>query len=250
MTETPSPSDPPPRGKAFVGTSGWAYASWKPLFYPEGTKSAGFLHYYATRLRTLEVNYTFNHLPTEKNIAGWKEATSPDFVFALKASQQITHVRQLRDPATTLPVFFERARPLAERLGPVLFQTPPWLKRDDDRLAMFLAELPGDLRCALEVRDVSWYANDTYELLRTRKVALVHAEGERAPSPLETVGATAPFAYLRLRKEPGYSDAEVAAWAERLRPLLARGADVYAYFRHDETGANALSAERLRDALA
>ena len=177
-------------------------------------------------------------------------ATPEGFVFALKASQQITHVRQLRDPATTLPVFFERARPLAERLGPVLFQTPPWLKRDDDRLAMFLAELPGDLRCALEVRDVSWYANDTYELLRTRKVALVHAEGERAPSPLETVGATAPFAYLRLRKEPGYSDAEVAAWAERLRPLLARGADVYAYFRHDETGANALSAERLRDALA
>jgi uncharacterized protein YecE (DUF72 family) len=244
----PAPSDPP-RARAFVGTSGWAYATWKPLFYPEGTKSANFLRYYATRLATLEVNYTFNHLPTEKNIAGWKEATPGEFVFALKASQQITHYRQLQDPATTLPLFFERARPLGERLGPVLFQTPPWLKRDDDRLAMFLAELPSDVRCALEVRDPSWYSDEVYELLRTRGVALVHAEGERAPSPLETVGATAPFAYLRLRSEAGYDHAAVDAWAERLRPLLARGSDVYAYFRHDETGANALSAERLRDAL-
>ena len=243
-----APSDPP-RARAFVGTSGWAYATWKPLFYPEGTKSANFLRYYATRLATLEVNYTFNHLPTEKNIAGWKEATPGEFVFALKASQQITHYRQLQDPATTLPLFFERARPLGERLGPVLFQTPPWLKRDDDRLAMFLAELPSDVRCALEVRDPSWYSDEVYELLRTRGVALVHAEGERAPSPLETVGATAPFAYLRLRSEAGYGDAAVDAWAERLRPLLARGSDVYAYFRHDDTGANALSAERLRDAL-
>ena len=165
-------------GRAFVGTSGWAYASWKPLFYPEGTKSAGFLAYYATRLATLEVNYTFNHLPTEKNIAGWKEATPEGFVFALKASQQITHVRQLRDPAETVPLFFERA-----------------------------------------------------------------------PSPVETLGTTAPFAYARLRTRPGYSDAEVDAWAARLRPMLEAGKDVYAYFRHDETGANALSAERLRDAL-
>src|SRR5437764_618619 len=170
-------------GRAFVGTSGWAYASWKPLFYPEGTKSAGFLAYYATRLATLEVNYTFNHLPTEKNIAGWKEATPEGFVFALKASQQITHVRQLREPAETVPLFFERARPLGERLGPVLFQTPPWLKRDDDRLAGFLATLPRDQRSALEVRDPSWYVEDVYELLRTARVALVHAEGERAPSP-------------------------------------------------------------------
>jgi uncharacterized protein YecE (DUF72 family) len=249
MTGTLPTSDPP-RARAFVGTSGWSYTSWKPLFYPADTKSADFLRYYATRLRTLEVNYTFNHLPTEKNIAVWTEATPPDFVFALKASQQITHVRQLQEPATTLPVFFERARPLGGRLGAVLFQTPPWLRRDDDRLAMFLAELPGDIRCALEVRDGSWYVDEVYELLRSRGVALVHAEGERAPSPLDTIGVTAPYAYLRLRAREGYPDTAVDAWAERLRPLLARGLDVYAYFRHDETGANALSAQRLRDALA
>ena len=236
--------------RAYVGTSGWSYGSWKPKFYPEGTKSADFLRYYATRFSTLEVNYTFNHLPTEKNIAAWKEATAPDFLFALKASQQITHYRQLRDPAETLPLFFDRARPLGERLGPILFQTPPWLKRDDDRLAGFLGSLPRDVRSALEVRDASWYVEEVYELLRTVGVALVHAEGERAPSPVETLGATAQFAYVRLRNRSGYTDETVDAWAARLRALLAAGTDVYAYFRHDEDGANALSAERLRNRLA
>ena len=239
-----------PNARAFVGTSGWSYTSWKPVFYPQDTKSKDFLRYYGTRLGTLEINYTFNHLPTEKNIATWREATPPEFLFALKASQHITHVRQLQGPAETLPIFFDRARPLGDRLGPILFQTPPWLRRDDDRLAGFLASLPRDLRAALEVRDPSWYVDEVYELLRTAGVALVHAEGEKAPSPLDTLGATAPFAYARLRKREGYAEHEVATWSERLRPMLEAGKDVYAYFRHDDTGANALSAERLRDLLA
>src|SRR5256886_12156228 len=209
--------------RAYVGTSGWSYASWKPKFYPEGTKSADFLRYYATRFSTLEVNYTFNHLPTEKNIVAWKEATTPAFLFALKASQQITHYRQLRDPAETLPLFFDRARPLGERLGPILFQTPPWLKRDDDRLAGFLASLPRDVRCALEVRDTAWYVDEVYEPLPTVAVTLVHAEGEKAPSPVETLGAGSSFAYARLRKREGYTNDEVAAWSLRLRPMLEAG---------------------------
>jgi uncharacterized protein YecE (DUF72 family) len=239
-----------PRGQVFVGTSGWAYRSWKPVFYPSDVKSRDFLRYYATRFSTLEVNYTFNHLPTEKNIAAWSDATTPDFLFALKASRQITHVRQLGDPAGTLPLFFERARHLADRLGPILFQTPPWLKRDDDRLAGFLASLPRDLRCALEVRNPSWYVDEVYELLGTAGVTLVHAEGEKAPSPVDTLGTTAPFAYARMRKREGYTEADVDTWAHRLWPMIAAGRDVYAYFRHDDTGANALSAERLRDLLA
>jgi uncharacterized protein YecE (DUF72 family) len=238
-----------PSARAFVGTSGWSYTSWKPVFYPREVKSRDLLRYYATRLATLEVNYTFNHLPTAKNIAVWTDSTPPNFLFALKASQQITHYRQLRDPAGTLPLFFERARALGDRLGPVLFQTPPWLKRDDDRLAGFLASLPRDLRCALEVRDPSWYVDDVYELLQTAGVALVHAEGEKAPSPVETLGTTTSFAYARLRKREGYANDEVDAWAVRLRSMLEAGKDVYAYFRHDDTGANALSAERLRDLL-
>ena len=237
-------------GRAFVGTSGWSYTSWRPKFYPEGTKSAAFLSYYATRFATMEINYTFNHLPTEKNVAQWTAATPEDFTFALKASQQITHRKQLRAPAETLPIFFERARPLGRRLGPILFQTPPWVKRDDDRLAMFLAALPRDVRCALEVRDPSWYVPEVYDLLRTAKVPLVHAEGEKAPSPVETLGATADFAYVRLRDRNGYPDDAVDAWAERLRAILDSGKDVYAYFRHDDDGSNALSAERLRRAIS
>ena len=237
-------------GRAFVGTSGWSYTSWRPKFYPEGTKSAAFLSYYATRLATIEINYTFNHLPTEKNVAEWTAATPEDFIFGLKASQQITHRKQLREPAETLPIFFERARPLGKRLGPILFQTPPWVKRDDDRLAMFLAALPRDVRCVLEVRDASWYAPEVYDLLRAANVALVHAEGEKAPSPVETLGVTADFAYARLRDRSGYPDDAVDAWAERLGALLVSGKDVYAYFRHDEDGSNALSAERLRRAIS
>jgi uncharacterized protein YecE (DUF72 family) len=236
-------------GRAHVGTSGWSYTSWRPRFYPEGTKSAAFLRYYATRLGTMEINYTFNHLPTEKNVAQWTAATPDGFVFALKASQQITHRKQLREPAETLPIFFERARLLGPRLGPILFQTPPWVRRDDERLAMFLAALPRDLRCALEVRDPSWYVPEVYGLLRTANVSLVHAEGEKAPSPVETLGETADFAYARLRNRSGYPDDAVDVWAERLRALLDIEKDVYAYFRHDEDGANALSAVRLRGSV-
>jgi len=213
-------------------------------------KAKDFLTFYATKFKTIEINYTFNHLPTQKNVAEWTAATSDDFVFGLKASQQITHRAQLRDPAETLPIFYERARLLGARLGPILFQTPPWVKRDDDRLAGFLASLPRDLRAVLEVRDPSWYVDEVYELLRTANVALVHAEGEKAPSPVETVGATADFAYVRLRAREGYPDDAVDAWSARLGAVLGSGKDVYAYFRHDDDGSNAVSAMRLRSALA
>jgi uncharacterized protein YecE (DUF72 family) len=236
--------------KAYVGTSGWSYSTWRPKFYPEKMKAKEFLPFYATKLKTIEINYTFNHLPTEKNVAEWTAATGDDFLFGLKASQQITHRAQLRNPAETLPIFFERARMLGARLGPILFQTPPWVRRDDDRLAGFLAALPRDTRCALEVRDPSWYVEEVYELLRTANVALVHAEGEKAPSPVETLDQTADFTYVRLRAREGYPDASVDAWASRLRGVMGAGRDVYAYMRHDDDGSNGLSAIRLRDALA
>lgn len=236
-------------GRAFIGTSGWSYTSWRPKFYPKATKRTDFLRYYATRFSTIEINYTFNHLPTETGVGVWTAATSDEFVFALKASREITHRRQLRDPAVTLPLFFERARLLGARLGPILFQTPPWVRRDDDRLAMFLAALPRDVRCSLEVRDASWYAPEVYELLRTANVALVHAEGEKSPSPIDTLGATADFAYARLRNRTRYRKKAIDAWAGRLGSIMETGKDVYAYFRHDEDGSNALSAERLRRVL-
>lgn len=234
---------------AFVGTSGWSYARWVPAFYPSGTKAAGMLRSYATRLRTTEVNYTFNHLPTEKLVKGWLDATGDGFVFALKASQRITHHDRLARPAETLPLFIERARLFGAQLGPILFQTPPGLRRDDELLVNFVASLPSDVRCALEVRDRSWYADEVYDVLRLRGVALVHADGESAPSPAETLGSTAQFAYVRLRDEAGYGPAAVSRWADRLRQELAAGRDVYAYFRHDDDGSNGLAAIRLREEL-
>ena len=237
-------------GRAFVGCSGWAYATWKPKFYPPEVKTKDFLRHYATRLRTCEVNYTFNHLPTQRNIDSWKEQTPEDFVFALKASQYITHIKKLEEPTTTLPNFFDAVRPLGERLGPVLFQTPPWLKRNDELLSMFVVALPDGVRCALEVRDPSWYADEVHALLQARNVALVHAEGERAPSPLDALDRTADFAYVRLRAREGYDAAAVASWAARLQAVREAGKDVYAYFRHDDDGSNGLAAEALRDALA
>jgi len=236
--------------RAFVGTSGWAYASWKQKFYPADVKAKDLLRHYATRLTTNEVNYTFNHLPTQRNIDSWTEQTPDDFRFALKASQYITHIKKLEEPTKTLPPFFDAVRPLGDRLGPILFQTPPWLKRNDELLSMFVVALPDDARVALEVRDPSWYDDEVYGLLQARNVALVHAEGERAPSPLETIGATADFAYLRLRAREGYDPAAVATWAERLQTTCASGKDVYAYFRHDDDGSNGVADEQLRDALA
>jgi uncharacterized protein YecE (DUF72 family) len=236
--------------RAFVGTSGWAYASWKQKFYPADVKAKDLLRHYATRLKTNEVNYTFNHLPTQRNIDSWREQTPDDFLFALKASQFITHIKKLEEPTKTLPPFFDAVKPLGDRLGPILFQTPPWLKRNDELLSMFVVALPDDRRVALEVRDPSWYADDVYGFLKARNVALVHAEGERAPSALETIGETADFAYIRLRAREGYDAAAVATWAERLAAVRASGKDVYAYFRHDDDGSNGVAAEALRDALA
>lgn len=194
------------------------------------------------------MNYTFRHLPTEKTAQAWLAATPPDFLFALKASQRITHFDQLRHPAETLPLFFERAALLGARLGPILFQTPPTLQRDDDRLAGFVASLPDGQRCALEVRHQSWYEAPVYELLRARGVALVHDDGEgHAPSPLETIGATAPFAYLRLRSETPYDDDAIRKWAALIAAQVRAGRDVYAYLRHDDDGEMGVAALRLRD---
>ena len=136
---------------------------------------------------------------------------------------------------------------MGDRLGPILFQTPPTLRRDDETLAGFVASLPGDVRCALEVRHPSWYAREVYDLLAARHVALVYDDGEgHAPSPLETVGATASFAYLRLRSAVPYDDAALERWAALMREQLAAGRDAYAYLRHDEDGAMGVAAVKLR----
>ncbi len=236
------------RGRAFVGTSGFGYASWVPRFYPEGTRPKDFLKTYATKLRTVESNYTFNALPTEKALAAWVAATPEDFRFTLKVSRRVTHDTQLRDTTDSLPRFHGRVAALGPRLGCVLYQTPPWLARDDARLRSFLAALPASTRAAFEFRDASWYDEAVCAILRERNVALCTAEGEVAPAPFTV---TADFVYVRLRnKAEPYTMESLADWRARLGALLDEGKDVFAYLYHDETGENALMAMELALALA
>lgn len=234
--------------QAFVGTSGFAYAGWVPRFYPEGTKSKDFLRAYAARLRSVEINYTFNAFPTDRILAAWVEALPESCRISVKANRRITHETNFRSGATLIATFLERVAALGPRVSCILYQFPPWLRRDDGGLAEFVASIPGDgPRAAVEFRDASWYVEETYARLAERNVALVTAEGERAPAPYRP---TADFVYVRLRRKERYPDDALAEWAARLRAELAAGRDVYAYLWHDEHGENALAAVRLAQALA
>jgi uncharacterized protein YecE (DUF72 family) len=226
-------------GDTYAGTSGWAYASWKPEFYPAKLSAARFLSHYAERLNSVEVNSTFRQIAGEESLLRWAEATPGDFRFAVKAHQRITHSKRLRDVAETAAEFLASLEPLrkAKKLGPVLFQLPPNFKCDVARLRDFLAGLPPWVRAAFEFRHESWFSEDVYSTLRKGGAALCLAESEELKTP-EVV--TADFHYLRLRKER-YSRKAVAQRVRR----LARSGDVFAYFKHEETPEGALHAEAL-----
>jgi uncharacterized protein YecE (DUF72 family) len=228
--------------KVYAGTSGWAYSSWKPDFYPANLASAKFLSYYATRLNSVEVNYTFRSFPTEKLLRRWMEATPAEFKFAIKANQKITHVKRLRGAAELVAQFASSLLPLEEegKLGPVLFQLPPFLKCDVPLLSDFLAELPRHVRAAFEFRDTSWFADEVFAALRKRNAALCQAESESIQTPLVQ---TADFFYLRLRKE-NYSPKSLREQIQRISDLGRRG-EVFAYFKHEDTPEGASHAEAL-----
>jgi uncharacterized protein YecE (DUF72 family) len=226
----------------YSGTSGFAYASWKPDFYPANASAKKFLNYYAERLNAVEINYTFRRLPSAETLASWIEATPAGFVFAMKAHMRITHIQRLK-PSEFTEVFFRAIDPLrvARRLGPVLFQLPPALKCDLELLAQFLATLPENIACAFEFRNTSWLSEPVYDLLRKNKVALCLAESEKLVVPGVV---TAGFVYSRLRKDD-YNSEERQEIAARVEQLLDRGLDSYVFFKHEETPAGALYAEEL-----
>ena len=227
----------------YAGTSGFAYPAWKPGFYPDKLPAARFLEHYAGRLNCVEINYTFRRMPSAATLESWVAATRPGFAFAVKAHQRITHVQRLKDAQETTEFFLKSLEPLreAQRLGPVLFQLPPNLRLDLERLDAYLRLLPGGMRYAFEFRHASWFADDVYALLREHNVSLCVAESEKLEVP-EVI--TADFVYYRLRK-PGYSDDEIERFAARSRELLATGRDVYVMFKHEDDPGGALDAERL-----
>ncbi len=229
-------------GKVYAGTSGWAYTTWKPDFYPAKLASAKFLGYYSTRLNTVEVNYTFRRFPTEKLLRGWNQATPADFKFAVKANQKITHIKRLKNVAEFTSEFMVALQPLdsENKLGPVLFQLPPYLKCDVELLKDFLAGLPRTLRSAFEFRHASWFNDQVYETMRGANVALCRAESEKLETPDVQ---TADFAYMRLRKED-YSAKAREALASQVTTLAGKG-DVFVYFKHEDTPEGALHAEKV-----
>jgi uncharacterized protein YecE (DUF72 family) len=211
-----------------VGTSGYSYKEWKGPFYPEKLPASGFLRYYAERLSTVEINNTFYRMPTAKLVEGWAAEVPEGFTFALKAPQRITHMAKLQDASGPTEAFVRIARTLGKRLGPLLFQLPPFLRKDVPRLSAFLATVPADLRVALEFRHASWFEDDVFEALRAHGAALCVAEGEALVSPLV---ATAEWGYLRLRRD-AYPDAVLDEWAGRIASQPWK--DAFVFLKHDE----------------
>lgn len=231
---------------AWVGTSGWSYDEWKGSFYPEDLPKEKMLEYYSARLRTVEVNNTFYRMPKREMLAGWREQTPDDFSFVLKASRRITHKARLgEDAVDPLGYLTDNVTELGAKQGPLLFQTPPWLKRDVDRLRTFLSHIPDGVRAAFEFRSTSWFVDEVFEALGEAGAALVVADtGDDEKDP--PLVATAPFGYARLRRE-AYEDGLLESWAQRLAG--AGWDDLWVFFKHEDEGAGPRLAARFRDLL-
>lgn len=231
----------------YCGTSGFAYPSWKPEFYPKEVSSKSFLNYYSQRLNAVEINYTFRRLPSASMLENWLTATRPDFCFVLKAPMRITHILKLKNAEEFTRVFLGSVEPLRaqHRLGPILFQLPPSLRCDVALLAGFLKRLPRAYRYAFEFRHASWLDEPVYELLRQHAVALCQAETDTFEVPKVE---TAPFVYSRLRKSE-YSEDERAEIVQSIRPVLQRGLDTFVFFKHEDDPSGAFYAEELLHAL-
>jgi len=226
--------------QVFAGTSGWAYPSWKPAFYPEKLAQKKFLNFYTTKLNTVEVNFTFRQLVKETTIQNWLAESPPHFRFGIKAHQVITHIKRLKGTEEFVPRFLATIEPLAAagKLGPVLFQLPPNLKADAALLKDFLAIVPRTVPAVFEFRHESWFSDATWDLLKSCDVGLCVAETETRATPDVVTGK---FAYYRFRK-PSYTAEERHAMVDRIKQHLSEGRDVFAYFKHDETPEGALYA--------
>ena len=243
---------PAPIPNLFIGTSGWAYPTWKPGFYPDGLAQKNFLAFYSSRLSTVEVNYTFRALPTPKMLETWLAATPPHFRFAFKAPQRITHFTKLRNSGALVDQFLAALAPVAAagRLGPLLFQLPPSFKADASLLADFLTlpalSGPSTPRIAFEFRHVSWLAQPIYDLLSQGNAALCIAHAGDEPGDLATpeVHTASTHTCFRLRRSGGYSPAELAAFALHYREL-ARTREVFVALRHEDEPTGALNAVAL-----
>ncbi len=231
QAQTSETSKPEP-AKVYIGTSGWAYKVWQPAFYPPKLAQSKYLQHYATRLNTVEVNYTFRHLLTEKTINKWLQQTPENFKFVVKANQRITHIKRLKDVDDVLGAFVSSVSPLERsgRLGPILFQLPPNLKASPEVLEAFLGKLPKAMRPAFEFRHESWLADEISDILRRHEATLCVAESDEF---ITTEVYTGPFVYYRFRRSD-YSVDDRQKLAERVAAAASQGKEVFAFFKHEE----------------
>lgn len=236
----------------YIGTSGWVYPHWREVFYPPKLAQSKWLEFYTNHFSTVELNNSFYRLPSENAFCNWRDTSPQGFVYAVKVSRFITHIKRLKDVGEPVETFLSRARHLNEKLGPLLYQLPPNMRRNDERLDAFLSLLPIGLRHVVEFRHESWLDDGVFDILRRHNVGLCVFDMPGVSCPLL---ATADFAYIRFHGSSGlyfscYSDEELEDWARRISGL-ARDLDaVYIYFNNDAEGFALKNAQTLREKLA
>jgi uncharacterized protein YecE (DUF72 family) len=229
----------------FVGTSGWQYGDWCDAFYPRGVSQREWLAYYAARFQIVEVNNSFYQLPKLETARRWAETTPPDFLFAMKMTRYLTHIKRLKEPEEPIERFFEMADEMSPKLGPVLLQLPPNMRQDLSRLAETLDAIPKGVRVAVEFRHESWHTPECRALLADRGAA--NCLADRRDKLVTPDWATADWAYIRFHEgvgaaAPCYSPDALRNWADRIATTWDRHADVYAFFNNDARGCAVLDA--------
>jgi len=239
------------KGKIFIGTSGWHYKHWKGTFYPADIKSSAQFDHYSGLFSTVEINNSFYRLPAKSVFAGWRKSSPPGFLYAVKASRFITHMKKLKVVPGEISNFFAHAAQLKEKLGPILFQLPPHWKVNLERLQTFLQGLPKSYQYTIEFRNPTWYTEEVYELLRSYNVAFCIYELDAHISPIIT---TASLVYIRLhgpgaKYQGSYSDKVLGEWAARIKKWAGSGKSVFIYFDNDQEGYAAFNADTLAGML-
>jgi uncharacterized protein YecE (DUF72 family) len=235
----------------YIGTSGWHYDDWRGRFYPEKMPKTKWLEFYARHFNTLELNNSFYRLPSEKAFITWHDSSPPGFIFAVKASRYITHIKRLKDCEEAVEKFILRVSLLKDKLGPVLYQLPASFQRDHDRLDSFLSILPRGFRHVIEFRHKSWFDEDVYDILRRNNTGFCVFDMPKLTSPLI---ATSGFAYIRFHGSGGlysgrYGDEDLAEWAKKIKRLAANVGPVNIYFNNDVRGYAIDNARTLRNYL-
>jgi len=234
-----------------IGTSGWHYDHWSGPFYPKDLAKKDFLKYYVKHFHTVEINNSFYQLPKKATLETWRDTVPPGFIFSVKGSRYITHMKKLKDPEQSTSAFLERVQVLKEKLGPILFQLPPRWKFNSERLHTFLEALPEQFKYAFEFRDPSWFNDETLDALSKHGAAFCIYELAGQISPREI---TADFIYIRLHGPEGayqgqYDMSVLSEWTGAFLTWVKQGKDIFCYFDNDEAGYAAQDASRLQDMI-